>query len=283
MTDPLTSRRCIDSIMTKLKSQSFHQLILVSEYGRISTDFYNHLEIMERCLNGVCDSSVMLIINKVPNRVQQKRALNETPNFDLASNLKRIRDEMARIFKFEFSADFSFLNEMSDDDERDNNLTLDQIRKVLSLSESYEFTNTKTWSDLTRHIEESSADNRGQLNVNEQLKRDLKDRIGKIASNVYYAEMKVELMDVGKKVVTGVEVAAQFSKLKFLVPLIESRNESLSDWIEARKREVTAMKEEMERSEARLVALDVDSVKLNEEIEKYRKEILRLQRLLRET
>jgi hypothetical protein len=50
----------------------------------------------------------MLIINKVSNRVQQKRALNEMTTFDLESNLKRMRDEMARIFKFEFSADFAF-------------------------------------------------------------------------------------------------------------------------------------------------------------------------------
>jgi hypothetical protein len=53
ITDNKTARVTIDSIMSKLKNESFNQLIIVIEYGRASVDFYNHLEIVERCLNGV--------------------------------------------------------------------------------------------------------------------------------------------------------------------------------------------------------------------------------------
>ena len=95
--------------MSKLKNESFNQLIIVTEYGRTSVDFYNHLEILERCLNGVVDSSVMLIINKTPNKVKLRKALKENPNFGLEQNLKHLIDEIARIFKFRFSAEFSFI------------------------------------------------------------------------------------------------------------------------------------------------------------------------------
>ena len=90
--------------MSKLKSEPFNQLIIVVEYRRASVDFYNHLEILERCLNGVVDSSVMLIINKTPNKVKLRKALKENPNFNLEQNLKHLIDEIARIFKFRFSS-----------------------------------------------------------------------------------------------------------------------------------------------------------------------------------
>ena len=48
ITDNKTARVTIDSIMSKLKNESFNQLIIVIEYGRASVDFYNHLEIVER-------------------------------------------------------------------------------------------------------------------------------------------------------------------------------------------------------------------------------------------
>ena len=73
--------------MSKLKNESFNQLIIVTEYGRASVDFYNHLEIVERCLNGVVDSSVMLIINKAPNKFGLERNLEEDASFELDQNL----------------------------------------------------------------------------------------------------------------------------------------------------------------------------------------------------
>ena len=57
--------------MEKLRSEKFNQILIVVEYSRASTDFYNHLEILERCLNGVVDRSVMLIINKTPNKAKK--------------------------------------------------------------------------------------------------------------------------------------------------------------------------------------------------------------------
>ena len=106
--------------MSKLKNEPFNQLIIVTEYGRTSVDFYNHLEIVERCLNGVVDSSVMLIINKAPNKFGLESNLEEDDSFDLDQNLNRLRDEIARVFKFQFSADFSLVVENgSEEDARE--------------------------------------------------------------------------------------------------------------------------------------------------------------------
>ena len=74
ITDNKMAQSYIDEIITKIKHESFYQLIIVIQYSRASVDFYNSLEVLERCLNGVTDSSVMLIINRIQNKVQLKKA-----------------------------------------------------------------------------------------------------------------------------------------------------------------------------------------------------------------
>ena len=72
MNNRTAAREFIDAIISKLKSESFNQIIIVAEYSRRSDDLYNKLEILERCMNGAVDSSVMLIINKAPNKNEIK-------------------------------------------------------------------------------------------------------------------------------------------------------------------------------------------------------------------
>ena len=278
-----TARETIDSIITKLKSESFNQLIIVIQYGKTSVDFYNHLEILERCLNGVVDSSVMLIINKVPNEAGIKRALKENPNFNLDNNLKRLRDEIARIFKFRFSAEFSLVEELDDeDDERENDSVLDKIRNVINLSEPYRFENAKTWSELVKIVEDSKKNSHDQATLNIQIKIDLKDQIEKIGSNIYSLEMAIKWLSHGQAAVVGVGTVVAFTKLKFLTPLITSGNNKLTEYKEEKLTQVNRLKEEKSRKEERLASFEIDNAKLNEEIEEYRMEIARLQKLLRE-
>ena len=283
MTDVKTARATIDSIMDKLKRESFNQLVIVIEYGRTSTDFYNHLEILERCLNGVVDSSVMLIINRAPNTAQCKKALKENPSFDLNKNLKRIRDEVARIFKFEFSADFIILEELeNENDFKANDVILDKIRNVICLSESYQFSNAKTWSDLVKIVEDSQKANYDQSKINEQIKSDLKDNIEKIKSNISSIQKTIDWLDVGQSIMTGAEAVASFTKLKFLIPLFETGSTKLTETKCEKKIQLDRLNEEKESKEKLIIELEIDNFKLKEEIEKYRNEIIRLQKILRE-
>jgi hypothetical protein len=269
--------------MSKLKNESFNQLIIVTEYGRASVDFYNHLEIVERCLNGVVDSSVMLIINKVPNKVGLERNLEEDASFDLDHNLNRLRDEIARVFKFQFSADFSLVVENgSEDDARENDVVLDKIRNVIELSESYAFPNTKTWSDLTKIIEQSQQSTSDQALLNAQIKSDLKDKIEKIGANIYYMESQIDWINKGQWVVAGGEVLISFTKFKLLTPLITMGKTKLEAYKETKINQVTRLKEEKANEETRLVDIEMSNAWLNEEKEKFKREIHRLQTLLRE-
>lgn len=131
ITDRKMAQPYIDDIMTKMKNENFHQIIIVIRYDRASVDFYNHLEILERCLNGVTDSSVMLIINRIPNKMQLKKATKENSSFDLENELEKLKGEINRIFKFQFSAIFNISEEITDEDEDENEIVLKRIRSVV--------------------------------------------------------------------------------------------------------------------------------------------------------
>lgn len=283
ITDNKTSRATIDSIMVKLKNEPFNQLIIVTDYGRADVDFYNHLEIMERCLNGVVDSSVMLIINKVPNRARLETNLEEDASFDLEQNLKRLRDEVARIFKFQFSADFSLVEENGDEaDAKENNKVLEKMRKLIQDSESYSFSNTKTWSNLVKIAEDSHQSTYDETALSVQIKSDLKDKIAKIGSNVYYKESQIDWINRGQWGLAGAEVGITFMRFSLLLPLVQLGKTKLEEYKEKQINEVNRLKEEIVNEEKRLADIEINNYRLKEERENFKKEIYRLQTLLRE-
>ena len=88
------SERFLNDIAEKIKTTPLNLLIIVVEYGRHDTSFYNNLEILRECLNGLSQSSSMLIVNKVPTervlarvseREERKRAI-ERPSWRTCSN-----------------------------------------------------------------------------------------------------------------------------------------------------------------------------------------------------
>ena len=284
MTDPKTARETIDSIMSKLKSEEFNQLIIVVEYSRASTDFYNHLEILERCLNGVIDSSVMLIINKAPNKAQLKKAKKENANFNLDNNLKRLRDEIARIFKFEFSADFILLDEVDDEDDlKENDNEIDQIRNLIGSSQSYKFTNAKKWSELMQMFEESKKSKEDKINLNDTVKSDLKDQIHKISLNINHMESQLEFINRGRSFVTDVKEAVANNPTKYLLkPAIYFSKKMLEKPAEKITTQINNLKKEKLNKEERLATIERDNTELYKEKEHYLIEINRLHKLLRE-
>ena len=240
---------------------------------------------MERCLNGVIDSSVMLVINKVPNKAQLERGRKENSSFDLDRDLKRLKDEITRIFKFEFSADFKFLDEYDDVDEIENDYILEQMRNVIFLSKSYQFSNTRTWSELIKFNEDSKKINLNQTDTNEQIKKDLKDQIEKISSNIDFMKNQIKWMTRGQSATTGCSFGSDLSKsnrFKSLRPHLESCTEMLDDYKKKKQNQIRNLQNEKAKKEERLLNIQIDNSKIKEEVEKYRTEIVRLQKLLRE-
>ena len=123
------SHDVIKNIKDKLmRESSFNKIILVIDYAKTkqTTRFSNHLNILEKYLNEVLDSSIIVIINRVNAK---------TPQFDL----KRLRDEMRCCFKKRILKDFIFLEETNHNlnENEQNNVVLDQMRKLLDLDGSY--------------------------------------------------------------------------------------------------------------------------------------------------
>ena len=179
--------------------------------------------------------------------------------------MNRLRDEIARVFKFQFSADFSLVVENgNEEDVRENDVVLDKIRSVIELSESYAFPNTKTWSDLTKIIEQSQQSTSDQALLNAQIKSDLKDKIEKIGANIYYMVSQIDWINKGQWVVAGGEAVISFTKFKLLTPLITSGKIKLEAYKETKINQVTRLKEEKANEETRLVDIEMSNAWLNE-------------------
>jgi hypothetical protein len=87
--------------------------------------------------------------------------------------MNRLRDEIARVLRFQISAHFSIVDECNDEDEKENDEEFERMRNVINMSESFEFTNVKQWSDVVRIAEDSRVSREVQIELNESFKRDL--------------------------------------------------------------------------------------------------------------
>ena len=148
--DPYTAHQTIDTIVELLRSEPFNQLIILIEYQRTSTDFFQSLEIIERCLNGLVDQSVMLIMNKVPNKSQIEKARRENKHLDLDLEQiwKNLQMNIVKIFDFVPTVQLNIVDEQTENDRKENEATLDTIRNYIETTEELQFSNVTTWSEL---------------------------------------------------------------------------------------------------------------------------------------
>ena len=80
----------------------------------------------------------------------------------------------------------------------------------------------------------------------------------------------------------GGEAVISFIKVKFLMSLIGSGKTKLEEYKEKKLKQVAKLKEEKANEERRIVEIKINNAWLNEEKEKFKREIHRLQTLLRE-
>jgi hypothetical protein len=263
--------------MDTLRNEPFNQLIIVVEYGRASTDFYNHLEILERCLNGVVDRSVMLIINKVTNRIQIKRKAHETNN--LEQYLNEMRSRIARVFNFQFSAEFSLLDEQNDDDEKENDNTLDIIRNFIETTEEYQFPHVKTWSELLNIYEGHQNRTLNKIHMNNLVINDLTDRIQKCDNNIENLRCLEEQRIRTLNMVSEFQGAAGDTIKKILKPVAYLSKKMLNK--RDRTTDIRDLELKRENLQMRLNVIKESNENLTAEINLYLAEIERLRGLLR--
>ena len=277
ITDHKNARSCIDAIMAKIKTEHFNQLIIVNKYGRLSTDFYNNLEILERCLNGVTDSSVMLIINMVP----KKRA---NDSCDLSQELEKLKDEIKRVFKFRLSACFNFLYELEEEDESANGFVLNQMRMLISSSDEYDFKCARTWSNIVNMVNKSYEDSKVKEELNFQLKKNLEDRIKKLNSILETKNNLVKFLDPLKDIATCANgFIANCDRFKILVPLHMLKKGSEKLIIQQHdelNREIEQLKSELNGKKTRLDEIMRNNIELAKDLEAYQKDIKKLEKLL---
>ena len=282
ITDNKMAQSYIDDIITKIKHENFHQLIIVIQYSRASVDFYNSLEVLERCLNGVTDSSVMLIINRIPNKVQLNKAARENPSFDLENELEKLKGEINRIFKFQFSAIFNVCEETTEQEEEDNELTFKRIKSLIYHSRPFTFSCAKTWSELVNLMHRSHETTQGQIELNTQFKNNLRDSIEKLSSSINSKIDLVKWLNRGDYLVKGIGIVASFvDRLEILSSLISLGSKSLKEYIKEKNAEIEKLQNEKSIKEQKLVDIQANNLLINKETEAYSMEIIRLNNLIK--
>ena len=270
--------------MKKLITESFHQIIIVIEYGRASNELFNYLEILDRCLNGLVDQSVMLIINKVPNKSQiERNAQRRNSLFDLEQSLNELQSRIARVFNFEFSAEFSLLDEQNDEDERENEIKLELIRNFISSCEVFNYSNAKIWSELIdlykiyKECKETKIEN-----LNGIIENELMEQIEKDNKNIDYIKKQLELLDVTNMNDISKPVK-NLGAIQYLFrPPFVFTNLNLQSVKEKKVNQIKELGEAKGGKEERLNKMKFDVDQLNKEREMFLNEINRLQSILGE-
>ena len=97
---------------------------------------------------------------------------------------------------FDFSAKFSLINEEDDENEKENDETIRRIRNLISLTDDYNYSKTKTWSEL---LEISEKAKKGIENEIEKLisfiKNELIGKVLKDNENIVHNQLQIDYLN----------------------------------------------------------------------------------------
>ena len=71
------SKQFLNEIAETIKTTPLNLIIILVEYSIQDVGFYNNLEILRECLNGLSQLSTMIIINKVPTKEYLEKKLKK--------------------------------------------------------------------------------------------------------------------------------------------------------------------------------------------------------------
>lgn len=191
------SKRFLNEIAQTMQQTNFNLLIIFVKYGTNDVGFYNNLEVLRECLNGLSQSSTMIIINNVPTeaflrRKRDKGEIVRDRKVILKEFFERISQCLGNTFRYEI-----FL-ENEDNDDKINEARYSYIREVILSRISYINTSrVRTWDQL---IASFLRDFRYAVTrINEQIndvQSDLEDELNKIEFDI--ADVKYPFLDHGR-------------------------------------------------------------------------------------
>jgi GTP-binding protein EngB required for normal cell division len=175
----------LNEIAETIQSEPFNLLIVLVDYGRYDVGVKNYLEVLKECLNGLSQSSTMLIVNKVPTEkvLAKKRANGEQigdRDQEIRTTLKNMSDALNMFFKYEL-----FLED--DSYEENNEKKYDHIRQTIYSCRSHlDASQVRTWKEI---VEFYSTDTSGLTEKEledkyDELKKGIKGKLDKIEFDI---------------------------------------------------------------------------------------------------
>jgi GTPase SAR1 family protein len=187
------SKQFLNEIAETIKTTPLNLIIILVEYSIQDVGFYNNLEVLRECLNGLSQLSTMIIINKVPTKeyLEKKQKQGEVVP-DRKKTMEEFFERISQCLGTRFKYQVFLENE--DHGETKNEDRFDFMRKVILSRKSYiESSRVKTWDQL---IDNFSRDIQITRYSMEDLAEDLKDELDKIEFDI--ADVKYPFLEHGR-------------------------------------------------------------------------------------
>jgi len=178
------SKKFLNKIARTIKDEPLNLLIILIEYGKFDTFMYSNLEVLRECLNGLAQSSSMLLINKVPTekKLQKSRSKGEECR-DRQEVINEINDKVSKALEISFKYKFFLEDDDLDGAEDFNIKQYDLIRQVIvSRSLPLDATKVRTWDDI-KNLYDRDIMKLSNEEINDQIKEeisDLKNKLDKV-------------------------------------------------------------------------------------------------------
>ena len=193
------SKQFLNEIAKTIKTTPLNLIIVLVEYGRFDTGLYGNLEVLNECLNGMSQSSSMLIVNKVPTEktLERKRKKGEE-----CRERKIVLDETYKELSHALGIKFKFKFFLENDDTNEAELfNLEQCnlirRVILTRNSLLKSSRVKTWDDILNFYTNSIMTNQESKNQMNELKREIEDKLDKVEYDI--ADIKYPFLDLIKE------------------------------------------------------------------------------------
>lgn len=140
----------LDQIMSTIRSNNFHQILIFIEYTRFSIDLQQCLDTLHHCLNpdgqALTNAVCTLVINKVPS---EQSFIREAPNLrerEIENMIKRVN----RFLKTNFCGSVAIvkLSDEVDGNEMAFRAKIDELRRLIAArDEMFDSERVKTWTE----------------------------------------------------------------------------------------------------------------------------------------
>ncbi len=177
------SEEFLNEIAQTIKTTPLNLIVVLVEYGRMDTGLYRNLAVLSECLNGMSQSSCMLIVNKVPTLKSLERKLKRGENFhDRKETLEEYFNEVSKVLNILFKYKCFLEDDSLEGAEQFNTNVYNFIRGILfTRSFHLDASKVRTWNEIKEFYEkeiselENEQTNDQSANVECEIEKNLND------------------------------------------------------------------------------------------------------------